>query len=57
MFATLTNAYAIVSIGASQNFYRLVSFVLELLEVYGKWDGSLCRKRGVGKGMIYGTER
>lgn len=27
MFATLTNAYAIVAIGASENFYRSVVFL------------------------------
>lgn len=28
VFATLTNAYAIVAIGASENFYRFVASVL-----------------------------
>ncbi len=29
VFATLTNAYAIVAIGASENFYRYVASILE----------------------------
>lgn len=35
MFATLTNAYAIVAIGASENFYRFVVIFLGSLMFMG----------------------
>lgn len=53
MFATLTNAYAIVAIGASENFYRWVIFILGQLismesEMAVKWE------EVSGKLVIYG---
>ena len=40
VFATLTNSYALVGIGGSENFYRLVEASIDLIVVYLKQNSA-----------------